>query len=110
MSREAEYLARYEAIAAVSRRMLQAARAGAWRDMPELQSEYGLLVDGLEDAERDLALDAAERRRKYLLLRRILADDAAIRFLADPQMSRLSAWFNPCQPVQILKDLYDAHP
>lgn len=109
MSREAEYLARYEAIAAVSRRMLQAARAAAWSELQGLQDEYRLLVDGLVEAERGIALNAAERTRKYTLLRRILADDAAIRFLADPQMSRLSGWFNPRQSVQILQDLYDAH-
>jgi flagellar protein FliT len=64
-------------------------------------------VDGLKDAERGVMLSAAERTRKYELIRRILADDAAIRDLANPRMALLSALFSGGSPsARILQQLY----
>ncbi|WP_323119558.1 flagellar protein FliT [Burkholderia alba] len=108
MNRNADYLARYEAIAAVSGRMLTAARGAAWHELGGLQEEYLRLVDGLKDAEQGIALDDSERGRKYELIRRILADDAAIRDLASPDVARLSALFEAGRSTRVLKDLYQA--
>ena len=47
MNRKAEYFERYEALAAVSGRMLGAARSADWSALPELQAEFMQLVDGL---------------------------------------------------------------
>jgi flagellar protein FliT len=108
MNRNAEYFACYEAIADVSRQMLAAARRAHWTDLMGLQEEYLALVDGLKNTESNLALDEFERARKYDLIRQILADDAAIRDLASPSVSRLSALFASDGPVRILKRLYGA--
>ena len=51
MTSNAEYFARYEAIAAISCRMLMAARRALWNDLVHLQDEYRHLVDALKDAE-----------------------------------------------------------
>ena len=51
--------------------------------------------------------DEAERLRKYALIRQILADDAAIRDLANPRMANLSALFAG-RPTRVLKELYGA--
>ncbi|TPB65820.1 flagellar protein FliT [Burkholderia pseudomallei] len=106
MNRKDEYFARYEAIAAVSGRMLVAARDAAWHAMGGLQEEYLRLVDGLKEAEQGVLLDDAERTRKFELIRRILADDAAIRDLARPEVARLSAFFHAGRSTP--KDLYRA--
>jgi flagellar protein FliT len=107
MSSNSEYFARYEAIAAISARMLVAARCALWHDLVPLQEEYRMLVDALKEAETGVRLDDIERARKFDLLRRILADDAAIRDLANPRMATLSALFAG-RPARVLKELYGA--
>jgi flagellar protein FliT len=107
MTSNAEYFARYEAIAAISCRMLTVARRALWNDLVHLQEEYRKLVDALKDAEVGVRLDEAERLRKYALIRQILADDAAIRDLANPRMANLSALFAG-RPTRVLKELYGA--
>ena len=107
MTSNAEYFTRYEAIAAISCRMLIAARRALWSDLLHLQEEYRYLVDALRDAEMGVRLDEGERLRKYALIRQILADDAAIRDLANPRMANLSALFAG-RPTRVLKELYGA--
>ncbi len=108
MSPKAEYIARYEAIAAVSGRMLIAARDEEWQALGGLQEEYLRLVDSLKEAGPGMTLDESERGRKYELIRQILADDAAIRDLASPDVARLSALFETGRSTKVLKDLYQA--
>ncbi|MBB5461447.1 flagellar protein FliT [Paraburkholderia sp. Cpub6] len=107
MTSNAEYFARYEAIAALSCRMLMAARRALWNDLVHLQEEYRQLVEALREADVGVKLDEAERLRKYALIRQILADDAAIRDLANPCMAHLSALFAG-QSTRVLKELYGA--
>ncbi|PLZ00683.1 flagellar protein FliT [Burkholderia sp. WAC0059] len=108
MNAKADYFARYEAIAAISGQMLLAARGALWSDLAGLQREYRQLVDALRESEGEIRLNEEERARKYELIRRILADDAAIRDLANPRMSRLSALFAGPMPVRVMRDRYGA--
>jgi flagellar protein FliT len=108
MSSKANYIAHYEAIAAISARMLMAARKALWNEMSELQEEYRSLVDMLLDIDETVSLDENERIRKYDLIRQILADDAAIRDLANPSVARLSAFFSARRPVRVLNELFGA--
>lgn len=108
MNSKADYFARYEAIAAISARMLAAARHALWTELMELQEEYRMLVDALRDIDAEMSLDERERIRKYDLIRRILADDAAIRDLANPSVARLSVLFSARRPAHVLKELYGA--
>lgn len=108
MNAKADYFALYEAIAAVSARMLTAARKTLWGELIELQEEYRALVEMLRDVDGSVALDEHERLRKYDLIRKILADDAAIRDLANPSMARLSAIFSPGRPANVLKEMFGA--
>jgi flagellar protein FliT len=107
MTSNAEYFARYEAIAAISCSMLIAARRARWSDLVHLQEEYRHQVEALKDADSGVKLDDAERLRKYALIRQILADDAAIRDLANPGMANLSALFAG-RPGRVLKEMYGA--
>lgn len=109
MNSKADYFARYEAIAAVSGRMLRAARGSHWDDLVGLEEEYRLLVAELKFADVGVRLSAVERARKYDLIRRILADDAAIRDLACPGMARLSVLLaGTAQPSRVLAEMYGA--
>jgi flagellar protein FliT len=108
MTSNAEYFARYEAIATISGRMLMAARNALWNDLVLLQDEYRQLIEALKSAETGVKLDDGERARKFDLIRRILADDAAIRDLANPRMAKLSALFAAPRPACVLKELYRA--
>ncbi|CAN0624113.1 flagellar protein FliT [Burkholderia multivorans] len=108
MNRNAEYFARYDAIVAVSGRMLRAARVADWGALSRLQAEYLRLVEGLKEAEVGVSLDETELGRKLDLIRRILADDAAIRDLATPEVARLSALFESRRSTKMLTDMYQA--
>lgn len=108
MSSKNNYIAHYEAIAAISARMLSAARKALWNEMTDLQAEYRSLVDRLRDIEETVSLDENERIRKYNLIRQILADDAAIRDLANPSVARLSAFFSTRRPVRMHNEYYGA--
>lgn len=108
MSPKDNYIAHYEAIAAISARMLSAARKALWNEMTEMQAEYRSLVDRLRDIDESISLDENERIRKYHLIRQILADDAAIRDLVNPSVARLSAFFSTRRPVRVVNELYGA--
>ncbi|HVW53172.1 MULTISPECIES: flagellar protein FliT [unclassified Trinickia] len=108
MNSKADYFARYEAIAAVSQRMLSAARRALWAELTDLQEEYRMLVDKLLEVDVEVSLDEHDRLRKYDLIRQILADDAAIRDLVNPSMARLSAFFSARRPAHVLKELFGA--
>ncbi|WP_153099137.1 flagellar protein FliT [Paraburkholderia hayleyella] len=108
MTPDPDYFARYEAIAAVSGRMLSAARRSRWADLELLQDEFRALIERLDGTEVGVTLDDAGRARKYCLIRQILADDAAIRDLANPDMARLSVLLSG-RPVLALKAFYGAH-
>jgi flagellar protein FliT len=84
-------IAAYEGILAVTAQMLGAARAAEWDRLIELEHECRLLVQSLMLArsEDDIAMEPAVRKRKFEIIRKVLADDAEIRNLTEPWMQRL---------------------
>jgi len=108
MSSNADYFARYEAIAAISVQMVGAAQEALWNDLVLLQDEYRSLVDALKNAELGVRLSDDERSRKFDLIRQILANDATVRDLANPRMAKLQALFAPTRPAVVLTELYQA--
>jgi len=97
---------RYEAIAAVVGDMLSAARADQWNTLIQLQEQYTALVDSLRPVDATFDLDEAQRTRKHELIRRILADDAAIRDLITPRLARLSALLSSSRQSRALQEMY----
>jgi flagellar protein FliT len=84
-----EIIQTYEAILAVTRDMLEAARRGEWDLLVEREQACRLLVDRLMAARTGAALEPEARRRKVEILRSVLADDAEIRNLTQPWLARL---------------------
>lgn len=105
MTNTQEYFAHYEAIAELSARMLAAARSGEWGELKTMQGMYRELIDGLREVDASSELDDTARARKLELVRRILADDAAIRDLSAPSLARLSALFSVNRPVRVFKKM-----
>lgn len=84
------HLALYENIARVTERMASAARAADWDALTAAGQECYELVEharGLAPVQ----LDAAARERKARLIRTMLANDAAVRAVAEPEIHRLEA-------------------
>ena len=100
-----EYFAHYEAIAALSAQMLAAAREGEWSELKAMQGVYRGLVDQLQETDAGSELDESARARKLDLVKKILADDAAIRDLSSPSLARLSALFTVNSTARVLKKM-----
>ncbi|HQR21427.1 MAG TPA: flagellar protein FliT [Burkholderiaceae bacterium] len=83
----------YEAIAASSRRMLDAARRDDWDQVSREEDRCRALISGLKQAG---AADGVPigRRQRLALLRAMLADDAEIRELSEPWLKQLEALLN----------------
>lgn len=79
----------YEAILAVTGQMLEAARSADWDLLVEREQHCRVLVEKLMAARNAAELDAATRKRKAEIIRKVLSDDAAIRDLTQPWLSRL---------------------
>ena len=100
-----EYFAHYEAIAAISGQMLTAARGGEWSELKTLQGTYRELIEQLKEVDSGSDLDEGARARKLDLVKKILADDAAIRDLTSPSLARLSALFTVNSTARVLKKM-----
>lgn len=87
-----QLLRRYEAIAAASGAMLDAARADDWQEVARLEDFCRTLIAALKAEAERAELSRVENERRMDLLRGILADDAEIRGRAEPwtrQLDRL---------------------
>jgi flagellar protein FliT len=80
----------YEAIAASSRRMLDAARRGNWDQVSREEDRCRSLISGLKQAGTAGEVPIG-RRQRLVLLRAMLADDAEVRDLSEPWLKQLEA-------------------
>jgi flagellar protein FliT len=81
----------YESISRLTGKMLQAAREGEWERLTTLERECRTIVDGLRSLPAEGHDGPAFAQRKLEILRKILADDAAIRNLTEPWMAQLAS-------------------
>jgi flagellar protein FliT len=82
----------YESIASSSKVMVCAAREGDWNEVFRVEEICSYLIAELNAVKEWESLTDQEEKRKRALLRSILADDAGIRNLKEPWLSRLSTW------------------
>jgi flagellar protein FliT len=80
----------YESILSVTSEMLEAARGAEWDRLIERERACRILVEQLKQMAEDGPLDDLARRRKAEIIRKVLADDAEIRNITEPELARLS--------------------
>lgn len=90
-SEQSPTIEHYEAIAAASRRMLDAARADDWDAVAREEEHCRALIGLLKRAQRDSNATSLVRRQRLALLTAILADDAEIREISEPWLVQLEA-------------------
>lgn len=81
----------YEAIAAASRRMLEAARNDDWDKVEREEERCRMLIGTLRRVLPERSAPPVDRRQRLALLRTILSDDAEIRELSEPWLKQLEA-------------------
>lgn len=85
-------IAYYESIGHVTRLMLRAAQDQDWEMLSDAQSCCAQLISRLQAASgSEVVLPPEEARRKYEILRKVLADDAQIRLLTQPGLRQLES-------------------
>jgi flagellar protein FliT len=85
----------YSALAALMAQMLSAAQQNNWDRVSEIEVSYLSKVNVIKLHEKTVVLDKTLKSQKLALIKRILADDGAIRLLIHPQMSKLSQLMQP---------------
>lgn len=98
----------YESVSDLTGRMLAAAQSGNWDHLVELESDCTSRVQVLRDGEAVAPLNSERRMRKVAIIKKILADDRAIRDLTSPWMARLSAMMQSTGTERRLANAYGA--
>ncbi|QET05862.1 MULTISPECIES: flagellar protein FliT [Cupriavidus] len=98
----------YEELLLLSEQMLEAARAGNWDAMSELQQVYLAEVERLRQLDHAVPFSDNERLRRFQLLERILAFDARIRDLTMPRLAQLGSLLNNSRTQMSLHRAYGA--
>ncbi|MDQ8033145.1 flagellar protein FliT [Bordetella genomosp. 1] len=106
LTQHAPVIELYQHIAQVTGDMLAAAQDGDWTRVLGLGHLYIDLVERLRLLEPRQPLDEAGRTLKHDLLVRILENDAAVRDLAVPQLSRLGDMLGRMKRQQSLLATY----
>lgn len=100
-------LCQYQIIADITHTMHVHARQGDWDHVLELAPKYHQAVQGLRDLA---ALSRTELEERRELLSKILANDAAIRRLASPELDRLGTLITNLQRQRnVLQAYYAPH-
>jgi flagellar protein FliT len=81
-------ISRYEEMATLSSRMVEAARGKDWDSLVSLEKSVSALRKSLAD-EDNAGLSSADMERKAALIQQILVDDAEIRRHTEPWMEHL---------------------
>lgn len=105
-----QLLQTYDRLSNTTGFMLSAAQAGDWERLVSLEKDCSDLVAHLSAIESDDPLPEALRERKATLIRKVLADDAAIRDITEPWIARLGAMLGANQRERQLLASYGPPP
>lgn len=83
----------YKAIEDSSLKMLEAAKAEDWDGVVRFEGVCAVLIEKLRHRARTEELDASTRIEKSRIMRRILNNDAQIRYLAEPWLAHFENKF-----------------
>jgi flagellar protein FliT len=96
----------YESLSAITTRMREAAEQGSWDTLVELEKQCSQQAQIMKTADSVATLDETDRKRKVALIRKILADDAAIRDHTEPWMAQLQRIMQNSKTEQRLRQAY----
>jgi flagellar protein FliT len=100
----------YDRLSATTGHMLCAAQSGDWERLVTLERDCGDIVARLSALETEDPLPVGISDRKAALIRKVLADDAAIRDITEPQLKRLSHMLDANRSEQRLLRAYGPPP
>lgn len=106
MTETEKLLKTYDSLSDATSSMLSAARSGDWERLVSLEKDCAAIVTRLSALERDDPLPTRIRDRKAALIRKVLADDAAIRDITQPYLKRLEGMLGANRSQQRLLDAY----
>jgi flagellar protein FliT len=98
----------YGLFAAKSGEMLDAATAGDWDRLIALEEDYrafAVMLESVDDGT--VRLEPEFTQRKAVLIRKVLADDAAIRQITKPWMNQLAACVANVRQESRLRQAYE---
>lgn len=104
-----ETLSHYDSIAEISGRMLEAARRNDWDAVILEEGHCRGLIDTLRGSTQT-TLSTEEQQRKHRILRKVLADDAEIRNLAQPWLLNLEKLLDASSNNRKLDGSYGRQP
>ncbi len=81
----------YKAIESSSAMMLEAARSEDWDSVVRYEGACAVLIEQLRSRATTEALDASAQKEKTRIMRRILNNDAQIRYLAEPWLDHFES-------------------
>jgi len=97
----------YSAIAEQSEEMLRAAQQGDWDMLCAAEERCSLLIRELQGLKRNtVSLNDDERQQHIGYLKKILADDAAIRNITEPRLRQLEDFLRAASNSQRLHNTY----
>lgn len=99
-------LSTYECLARTTGNMLSAAQRGDWDKLIGLEKQCADLVARMSELETDDPLPEALRDHKAQLIRKVLADDAAIRNITEPWLQQLGSMLGANRHSQRLLRTY----
>lgn len=96
----------YESLSTITGHMREAAAQGAWDRLLELEQQCRQQSRIMQAADAIATLDEDGRQRKVKLIRKILADDAAIRHHTEPWMAQLQRIMQNSKTEQRVRQAY----
>lgn len=105
---EQNVISHYESLSGLTGQMLDAARNGEWDALVGLEQQCSREVAQMRTLVPGGALDETSRQRKISLIKKILADDAAIRNMTESWMGQLQRIMHSNRQEQRLNQSYGA--
>lgn len=95
----------YKRLSDITEQMRNAAAAGEWDDLIELEKRCSQEVEAIKP--RDVVpVDESARKQKADLIRKMLADDKAIRSYTEPWMRQLERIMQSARSEQRVQNAY----
>jgi len=95
----------YQRLSSITEQMRNAAAAGEWDDLVELEKRCSQEVENIKPRDT-VPTDEASRKQKAALILKMLADDKAIRSYTEPWMRQLERIMQSARSEQRVQNAY----